>query len=202
MTMSLVFYFILSQPKYYKMLQAELDAAFTDPAGLLDSSKLANLPFLNAVLSETLRLGTPFFLPRIVPPSGLTLEGRFIPGGTIVAVAVHSQQTSPANFYPAPLDFLPERWLPGGLGPESITERTALMSFSSGPHVCVAKAFAYQEMRFVTARLVLAHDMKLEEGFDVKAYRDGILNMRTTVLQSPLMVKATKRRGFDLAKLG
>lgn len=66
--------------------------------------------------------------------------------------------------------------------------------------MCIAKAFAYQEMRLVVARLVLAYDMELAKGFDVKAYRDGILNMRTTILQKPLLVRAKRRAGVELPK--
>jgi cytochrome P450 len=62
-----------------------------------------NLPFLNAVVNESLRLGTPFFLPRVIPEGGVTIDGNFIPEGTMAAFAAFSQQTSPDNFYPDPL---------------------------------------------------------------------------------------------------
>ncbi|KAF8526956.1 cytochrome P450 [Hysterangium stoloniferum] len=124
------------------------------------------LQLLNAVLNETLRLGSPFFLPRIVPAGGVTVDGRFIPGGTIVAIAAYSQQVSPEIYPPDPL---------------------------VGPHVCIAKSFAYQEMRYVMARLVLAFDMSLPNSFDVDAFRDGIQNMRTTIFQRPLVVKVSRR---------
>ncbi|CCM06429.1 uncharacterized protein FIBRA_08690 [Fibroporia radiculosa] len=198
-TMALAFYFMLANPTYYAMLQEELDNAFPDRAGDLDPTKLSLLPFLNAILQEALRLGSPFFLPRIVPAEGATIEGKYIPGGTIVALAAYSQQTSPENYWPDPLNFHPQRWLPGGLGPGSRTERTALFSFSSGPHICVAKAFAYQEMRLVVARLVLNYAIKFAKGFDIEAYREGILNMRTTILKRPLLVKATRRSTANLA---
>lgn len=67
-----------------------------------------------------------------------------------------------------------------------------------GPHACVAKNFAFQEMRFVLARLILAYDMALPKGFDVKAFRDGILNMRTTLLEKKLYVHVARRDGIDL----
>ncbi|KAF8529305.1 cytochrome P450 [Hysterangium stoloniferum] len=196
--LALAFYYLLSHSLDYERLRAELDHAFPDPTGHLDMAKLTGLTFLNAVLNETLRLGSPFFLPRVVPPSGATISGQFVPSGTIIALAAYSQQTSADNFYPDPLEFRPGRWCPEGLGQGTITEKSALASFSFGPHACVARNFAYQQLRFVVARLVLTVDMKLPPSFDVQAFRDGILNMRTTILDKPLMVQAALRSKIKL----
>jgi hypothetical protein len=48
-------------------------------------------------------------------------------------------------------------------------------------------------MRYAMARLALAYNLKLAQNFDVKKYRDGILNMRTTILKERLLVHATLR---------
>ena len=94
---------MLSNPPIYEELHAALCEAFPDPCGPLDKRKLASIPLLNAVLMETLRLSSPFFLPRVVPPEGAIIEGTWIPGGTVVALAAHTQQTSEENFSPYPL---------------------------------------------------------------------------------------------------
>lgn len=196
--MALVIFFLLASPEYYRRLQAELDAHFIDKTGPLDSSLLSPLPWLNAVINEALRLGSPFFLPRVTPAGGMNLDGHFLPEGTVVALAAYSQQTSPDNFYPDPLAYRPDRWLPGGLGKDSKCEKTALSSFSSGPYVCVAKVFAYQEMRYVLARLILAYDMHLPPNFDTEGFRKGILNMRTTTLEKTLWVHVERRSGVNM----
>jgi len=117
----------------YKSLMKELTDNFSDPDDEIPMSVLANLPYLNAVVYESLRLGTPLpGLPRVVPKSGLVVEGSFIPAGTIVGVSPYVQEISPKNFYPQPEAYKPERWLPGGLGPGTITKKTAIMSFSFG----------------------------------------------------------------------
>lgn len=64
---------------------------------------LASLPFLNGVINEALRLGTPFFLPREIPVDGAVIEGSFIPAGTVVSLATYSQHHSSENFSPHPL---------------------------------------------------------------------------------------------------
>ena len=100
--MALAIFFLVSEPRYYKTLREELDQAFPDPLGHLPASKLATLQYLEAVINEALRLGSPFFLPRVVPKGGANIDGMFIPEGTIVALAAYSQQTSPDNFFPEP----------------------------------------------------------------------------------------------------
>ena len=97
---------------------------------------LLELPYLSAVIDEGLRFASPFpGFPRVVPEGGAAIDGRYVPGGTIVAVPTYSQQMSEDNFYPSPLEFKPERWMEGGLGPGTITKREALMVFQFGEFV-------------------------------------------------------------------
>ncbi len=99
---TLSIYFLLTNPAYYHRLRSELTAAFPDPTHPLSTSTLADLPFLEGVLNETLRLTGHYFIPRIVPPGGIVIDGQHIPEGTIFALANRSQQTSPENFSPDP----------------------------------------------------------------------------------------------------
>ena len=56
-------------------------------------------------------------------------------------------------------------------------------------------------MRLALARLLLAFDFELQEGFDVAGFRAGILNMRTMFLEKGLFVRVTRRPGVDLDAL-
>lgn len=108
--LSLAFFYLLSrhtsqeQTRYYDMLRAELQAGIPD-AKDLDTYMhiLGELPILNGVINEALRLGSPFYLPRVVPSNGAEIAGRFVPGGTIVASAAYSQQIDEENFWPEPM---------------------------------------------------------------------------------------------------
>lgn len=101
--LGLAFFFLLSNRPLYKKLERELDQHFPDSKGVLEMSKLSELSYLNAVIHETQRLGTPFFLPRIVPSEGVVIDGIQIPRDTVVVLAAHTQQTSEENFGPDPL---------------------------------------------------------------------------------------------------
>lgn len=102
-TVSLAMYFLLANDSLYKTLQTALDKAFPDPTVPLDKDTLAEITLLDAIINETLRLGSPWFLPRVVPEGGAVVENTMIPAGTVVAVAAYSQQTSETNFYPDPM---------------------------------------------------------------------------------------------------
>ncbi|KAJ8486823.1 hypothetical protein ONZ51_g4573 [Trametes cubensis] len=200
-TISLAIFFLLSHQQYYHRLREELFAAFPDPMTSMQMDELAALPFLNGVINETLRLESPYYNPRIVPHGGAYMDGHFIPAGTIVAIAAHSVQTSPDHFFPDPKEFRPERWLPEGLGPETITNKAVLASFSFGPYYCIGKPLAYHQMRYALTRLILAFDMEVEKEFDAAAFRDGVLNMRTMFLRNELRISVRKRPGVDFEKL-
>ena len=101
--MTLATYFMTTEPKYFQLLRRELTQVFSDPTGPLLDEKLSQIPLLDAVINESLRLGSPYFLPRVVPEGGCAIEGRFLPEGTVVAQAAYSQQIDPENFYPDPL---------------------------------------------------------------------------------------------------
>lgn len=128
-----LFKLLISNKHAYERLREELDANFSDPDEPISNSTLASLPYLNAVVNESLRLGTPLpGLPRVTPKGGMVIDGTYIPEGMIVGVNPYVQETSEENFYPEPMAYKPERWLPGGLGPDTITRKTAIMSFSFG----------------------------------------------------------------------
>ncbi|KAK6988893.1 cytochrome P450 [Favolaschia claudopus] len=187
--MAFIFYFLISNPSKLNRLRQELDEAFPN-ATPLSSTVLASLPYLNAVIDESLRLGTPFpGLPRVVPPEGVCIDGVRIPGGTIVSVPAYTQQTSVENFSPKPEEFIPERWI----DPEYTTNRSALMCFSFGPFSCLGRNLAIHELRFTVAHLMSTLDFSFPDDFDPSLFRANVLGIRTTVFRYPLLVAARRR---------
>lgn len=127
-------FFLLYNRATYDELTMELDRAF--PMAEITAKQHANLfdlPYLTAVINEGLRFGAAFpGWPRTVPKEGVVLEGRYIPGGTVVSVPSYAQQMNPDNFWPDTKIFRPERWLKDGLGPNTVTRQAANMSFQFG----------------------------------------------------------------------
>lgn len=126
-------YHLIANPDVYDQLRKELDKAFGPTSAQFSHAVLSGLPFLNAVVKESLRLGSPFpGLARVTPPSGAILLNQFVPGGTIVSVPVYALHVSPKHFFPKPTEFLPQRWFPRGLGDDTHTDESALITFSFG----------------------------------------------------------------------
>jgi len=78
-TLSYIAYEIAKHPELFRILGDEL-TNYSD-VDSLKSTELEQLPVLNAVIKETLRMWPPVApLPRLVPPQGATLGGQHIPG--------------------------------------------------------------------------------------------------------------------------
>ncbi|KAI0763296.1 cytochrome P450 [Trametes elegans] len=199
--LTLAVYFLLSQRQYYERLRKELDETFPDPTVPLPAEVLVTLPFLNGTINEALRLGTPLFVPRVAPTGGFLVDDRFIPEGTTFALAAYSQQISPDNFFPDPMGFHPERWIPGGMGPHTKADKGILASFTFGPYACIGKPLAYREMRHALARIILTFDMAFPHDFDATTFLSGMLNMHTTFFTTPLWVEVARRPHVPLGSL-
>ncbi|KAJ6437577.1 hypothetical protein O9K51_09783 [Purpureocillium lavendulum] len=107
--------------------------------------ELRELPFLNQVINETLRVysAAPGPFPRLVPSGGAHLAGYFLPGGT----EAFSMHRDPAIF-PAPGEFRPERW-----ASPTAAMKEAFTPFGRGAR---GQHLARIELRLATARFFLA----------------------------------------------
>lgn len=100
--------------------------------------KLDTLPYLDAVISEALRLWAPgtLPLPRYVPVGGSTLDGYFVPGGTVVSCQSYTIHRYDQKVFANPEAFMPERWLANG---DAAERKRHMFAFGMGPHLCIGK---------------------------------------------------------------
>jgi cytochrome P450 len=84
-TLAAAFFHLTRHPDILQQLNQELLSAVKQESGIT-LSVVSELPFLNAVIMESMRLcpSLPTAMPRIVPPSGSTICGHYIPSGVSV----------------------------------------------------------------------------------------------------------------------
>lgn len=162
---------LLEAPDKLTRLQAELRAAIPHSTALSafprDWAALETLPYLRAVIRETLRLsyGVPGKLPRVVPPGGAELAGTFLPGGTMVSMACFVYHHHEA-FFERPNEFLPERWLVDENSdntPEKMSElEKGWIPFSRGSRNCIGQNLAWAERYYAFAYLFRRFELSNE----------------------------------------
>lgn len=150
---------ILDQPSLYQQLRAEVLTVWQNIDSPPTFEVLEALPILTATIKEALRMSPGACSPllRIVPPTGATISGKPIPGGTIVGmsgVLVHKSKAVFAD----PDTFNPERWL----RKDAKGLEQWLVSFSKGPRSCLGINLAWCELYIAFATMLRRFEMKLD----------------------------------------
>ncbi|KAF2274864.1 cytochrome P450 [Westerdykella ornata] len=155
---------LLKHPEILERLTKEVRSRFAHETEITFAA-LKELPYLNAVMSEGLRVCSVvpgLTLPRITPPSGGIVCGYRVPGNIFVGVHVHSTMTGSRYFFES-TEFRPERWLAevnqDPSSPYFHDQRNGVQPFGIGPRSCIGKPLALAEMRLILARLVWTFDI-------------------------------------------
>lgn len=127
---------LAGRPEAEERLLAELDAELAERLPTL--ADRARLPYLDAVIRETLRLYPPVRLIDRSPVSDTRIDGTRLRAGTNVIVSPLVTHREP-GLYERPAHFLPERWL--STTPSELP-KGAYLPFGAGPHVCIGQPLA------------------------------------------------------------
>lgn len=143
-----VMYLLMKHPEEEAKVYAEIQAAkakAADPALLTYGECQRGLPYLTAVIKETLRIApvSSVELNRTIPAGGRWICGYYIPQGvrhgcfsanpqTECAVPIYSLHMSPL-LWDSPDEFRPARWL------SATADNSNYMPFLLGPRACIGK---------------------------------------------------------------
>ncbi|KAE9568889.1 hypothetical protein CGMCC3_g14941 [Colletotrichum fructicola] len=107
--LSAVTFFVTSHTKVMERLTNEILSAFSREEDI-DVHSVQKLPYLLAVLDETLRLNPPLphSSPRVVRKGGDEFCGYYVPEGTVISIPHWAMYHSSSNFT-EPESFIPER---------------------------------------------------------------------------------------------
>ncbi|KAG4076059.1 hypothetical protein HA402_010854 [Bradysia odoriphaga] len=131
-------------------LRSELRKAVDRVGKPITSSTLSEVPLLNHIVKETLRMFPPVspFVTRVANED-YQYEDIVIPKGTTVFIGVSSIHNDP-HYWPEPEEFRPQRF-------ESDYDKLSFLPFGAGPRNCIGMKFAYMEAQLALAKLILKY---------------------------------------------
>ncbi|CAB4472669.1 unnamed protein product [Rhizophagus irregularis] len=162
---------LIQNPDKLDTLFKEIDESFPEfnIDKLPSHDKLKQLPYLNAVINETLRLHP---INYDIGPGRITIEDTiigdyFFPKGTTLAVNAYRLHHSSKYWGDDVEEFVPERWL----NPERIP-KDCFLPFSAGTRNCIGQNFAMMVIRIIVATLIQKYKFEdiLNQDMDIVHY--------------------------------
>lgn len=185
---------LLRNPKILAQAQKELDSVVGQER-LVTDTDLTHLPYLQAIIKETFRLhpSTPLSLPRMAARS-CEINGYYIPKDSTLLVNVWAIARDP-NVWADPLQFRPQRFLPGGERPTADVKGNdfEVIPFGAGRRICAGMSLGLRMVQLLTATLLHAFNWELPEGeFAEKLNMDEAYGL-TLQRASPLVLHPQPR---------
>ncbi|KAF2400646.1 cytochrome P450 [Trichodelitschia bisporula] len=186
--------FVLTCPRVYARLQAELDTVPRgESGGVITDAQAKSLPYLQAVLKEGMRLFPPVtgHFSKKVPEGGDTLHGMSIPAGTEIAYAAWEFYRNPDVWGEDADVFRPERWEEAG--PERLAQmqKTWELVFGYGKYSCLGKPVAMMELGKTLGEMFRRYDIALAN--PLKPWKH--FNRNGFFFITDMMVRIEKREG-------
>ncbi|OAP04555.1 CYP76G1 [Arabidopsis thaliana] len=160
---------LLHNPRTLTKLQTELRTYFKSSNQKLQEEDLPNLPYLSAVIMETLRLHPP--LPFLVPHKAMSTCHIFdqytIPKETQVLVNVWAIGRDPKTWID-PIMFKPERFISDPDARDFKGQDYEFLPFGSGRRMCPALPLASRVLPLAIGSMVRSFDWALENGLNAE----------------------------------
>ncbi|KAE8421602.1 cytochrome P450 [Aspergillus pseudocaelatus] len=168
-TLSAALWYIYRNPDKLAKLRQEIDTMaaegrISDPVTYKQAQEM---PYLNAVIKETLRVhpGVGTILARVVPKGGITLTGGYyVPEGTHIGTNAWPLHYSETVYGPDADQYRPERWLEDK--PQPDYRDSMMFAFGSGSRTCIGRNISLLEITKVLPQIVRKFDLKFEEKKD------------------------------------
>ncbi len=147
---------LLRNPEWLAKVRREVDAIYARD-GALSYQALREVPVLESVIKEVLRLHPPLIILMRGVLSDFHVADVTIPAGRLVAISPTVSHVIPELFRD-PERFDPLRY---EAGREEDSEQFGWIPFGGGPHRCSGSAFALMQLKAITARLVRSWSFEL-----------------------------------------
>ncbi|KAI3412220.1 uncharacterized protein J3R85_017592 [Psidium guajava] len=161
---------LLKHPHMLKRLREEIDSA-VGSTRLVHESDVPHLPYLQAVVKETLRLHTPGPLLRRKCNSDCQINGYDVKAGTNILINAYAIMHDPGTWQD-PDEFVPERFMVGDRDDDHHMELKGqdfhFLPFGSGRRACIGVAHATIVMHTAIGGLIQCFDLEGGEKVDIK----------------------------------
>ncbi|KAH7937655.1 hypothetical protein HPB49_014187 [Dermacentor silvarum] len=157
--MALVTHMLVHHPEAQEKVREEL-LSVVGPEEAITYNTIQNLPYMNSVIQETIRLYPPAF--AVVTREAVVDKeyGKFrIPAGTAIMAAAEYIHRDPRH-WDNPDEFDPERFLPEN---KSKINTMAMQGFGNGPRNCIGMRFAHMELRYTFAHILRKYRLEKTE---------------------------------------
>ncbi|KAA1248611.1 cytochrome P450 [Mycobacterium simiae] len=173
---------LLRHPDAHSEVIHELDELYADGQPV-SFHALRQIPHLDNVLKETLRLHPPLIILMRVAQRELEVEGYPIHEGELVAASPAISNRIPEDF-PSPHDFVPQRYREPRQ--EDLINRWTWIPFGAGRHRCVGAAFATMQIKAIFSVLLREYEFKMAQ--PAESYRNDHSKM-VVQLARPAIVR-------------
>lgn len=147
---------LLRNPEWLVRVRQEVDESYARE-GEITYQSLREVPVLESVIKEVLRLHPPLIILMRGVLQDLDVAGYTIPAGHLVAISPPVSHAIPELFRD-PDRFDPGRYAPGR---EEDSEQFGWIPFGGGAHRCSGSAFALMQLKAITASLLRSWSFEL-----------------------------------------
>ncbi|XP_029455635.1 thromboxane-A synthase isoform X2 [Rhinatrema bivittatum] len=148
-SLSFATYLLATNPRCQEKLLREVDE-FTEKHVIPEYGTVQEMPYLDMVIAETLRMYPPAFRFSRETSKDCDVTGQCIPAGSLVEIPVGYIHYNPEH-WPEPEKFIPERFTP-----EAKQKRSPFvyLPFGAGPRSCIGMRLALLELKITLVRVL------------------------------------------------
>ncbi|KAJ3531287.1 hypothetical protein NM208_g8947 [Fusarium decemcellulare] len=194
-TLSFAFYNLLKHPEAYEKVQQEVDEVIG--RGPIKVEHLTKLPYISAVLRETLRLCSPIPAFGIEAIEDTLLGGKYlIKKGELVSAMLSKAHLDPAVYGDDATEFKPERMLEDSFTKLMEEHPNCWKPFGNGKRACIGRPFAWQEALLAMAMLFQNFNFTMDDpNYQLK------IKETLTIKPDHFNMRATLRHGMTPTEL-
>ncbi|KAK9342387.1 cytochrome P450 [Lipomyces starkeyi] len=160
--LSYAFYQLLRHPTAYRKAQQEVDEVIG--TGPIEVGHMSKLPYLAAVLRETLRLNATIPIIGVEPLKDEVIGGKYpLRKGEPILLLLAKSQRDPLVWGETAEDFIPTRMLEENFNAMTKEFPDCWKPFGNGMRACIGRPFAWQEALLVMAMLLQTFNFVMDD---------------------------------------